>query len=793
MPYYIEANIVGLDDITDLPIVLSSVPENPPAKDDSSDFYYFKGGDGGDLGKKSTFPRYVKNSIDVFPEENSELDLDSQGLYSLITASKYINPLVNYFPNSSTSVLGVYSSGSRYSINGYDNSKQTDAGYAIKYVTGLSRPTIGGGTIVDTLTSTITFEYQPVIPANLSGVNPRYLNTVADRDGVQADIVKRFVPTPSTGFAFHCEFDYDHATNLITIDQIQEPDGTIYSMAPQYNFTGMKLYLSGSGNAESFSRSLRIHHIDGSSLYGYADYATGSSVLSNYSGVIFLCGNEGTIFDGEVMMDPNNVGFIASDSYSGVDQDYFYYQLPSSGFVKMDIGTSDWENMLVVYMVDLDYDDKDRKLDPALITGEEIYDTGRYFYNYDGMSGLMDSNWEMYWNLRRGSVDVFTSSRDVIDGEAAGTAANITSETAHIANVGFGKGVNRCIFPFSILSSSDYDVSQMDNYLKNTFNNALEIEICRWNTGIYNWEYRDIEGPKIQPLGTTETDTNPVFEPRNTLCFRRDTFGLFQDTTGSYSEDYRADYAKNYDAAINKDFRTNRMQNVFYERGSFIQDYEFSKYSSTDRKRVQNRNKMSFLYHGYNKKTNTYFCGIDKSRNVATDFLNSNYYTDGYPVGRYIYVNNWCKFSTHPDAIHLSDYPDHAIYKQKAYGYNDMPSALKPTTYFYGDFAKENVVFDAVKMNIYNIYAYANIGDGSNQQISDLIEIAYENFKSQYKNRLVFGGAVSPSQYGENSYPTMVPMNTFHSEISDTGVYYDGFYNGNSLFYGKMQSVTEDY
>lgn len=745
MPYFLSQDIVSVEDIQSLPITVEAGSEIASDTTPSS-FYYFKGGGGGDLGKKSTFPSYSQSNIRLFSEQNQDNEYDVDSLSSTVKGS-YLSSINQGYINSNTSEkFGLYNS---------DN-KQTDAGYAIKYVTGLSRPTIGGGTVVDEFTSTVTFDYEPIIPADITRSNPSSSVSVASDLGVNAQYTKRFTATPSAGFAFHCEFDYDHATNLITIDQIQR-NGQLYDLTPEYNFTGMKLYLSGSGNAQSFSRSLRIHDINGSSLYGYADYATGSSVLSNYSGVIYLCGNGGEIYDSKIIMSDANVGFIASDSYTGQNQDYFYYQLPSSGFIKMPIETN-WDNMLVVYAVELDYDDKDRKLDPALIAAGQIYDTGKYFDPYIGMSGIMDTNWEFYWNN-------YSYSWPVDEAINKNLFAPVELNTF---------GVNRCVFPFSLMSRTEYTTaSQMEDLLSGQSLNAFQVEIDRWYTGFNRYPNQ----PSVQQ---STLSTRTVREPRNTISFNRDTFGLFDENLGPqqkpFFENWNTFHGQSSIISRDELFFSTTMAGTVYERGSFVNSYEWEPYDSFDRKKVQNKSKFNFIYHAYNKKSNTYFWGINDVRNTRSQFVMEDYIPD-IKNANYIYISNWCKENYFPDYTN-SLFPSTSVYKQKRQGGSEFQAAV----------AKDGYVFDAVKMNIYDIFAYVNVGDGSDAAINQLIDIVYDNFKQRYKNKFIFGGAVTPSQYEGTA---QISMNTYHSEISESGVYYDGFLGSNPPFYGKMQFVTD--
>jgi hypothetical protein len=89
-------------------------------------------------------------------------------------------------------------------------------------------------------------------------------------------------------------------------------------------------------------------------------------------------------------------------------------------------------------------------------------------------------------------------------------------------------------------------------------------------------------------------------------------------------------------------------------------------------------------------------------------------------------------------------------------------------------------------MNIYDIYSYVNIGDGSNKAISHAIDVVYQNLKSKYSKKTMFGGAGHPATGEVGTY---VSKNGYHSEINPSGIYYDGNYNNNGPFFGKMQTL----
>ena len=67
------------------------------------------------------------------------------------------------------------------------------------------------------------------------------------REGINCKAVRRMSPYPYSGLRFGCDFNYNATTQDISITNIAYVDGTSYSPDPHYKFTGMNIFLSGSG------------------------------------------------------------------------------------------------------------------------------------------------------------------------------------------------------------------------------------------------------------------------------------------------------------------------------------------------------------------------------------------------------------------------------------------------------------------------------------------------------------------------------------------------------------------
>jgi hypothetical protein len=439
MPFFLTTDLITNEpDFFNVPIIVNSIDETREV----SLFYKCEGGRGGALGKKSSEPQ-----IYTFKDEIKT----AQTSYTSLNYNKNVGVKIN-------------------------PGEKNDAGYAIKYITGNdAEPQMSG---------TLQVKYQPSIPVNLNLASPDNSSWRFNNQGINAQIVKKFSPYPYTGLAFHCEFTYDPIEGLINIDKLQEPNGDIYSMNPLHNYTGTSLYLSGSGDVTDYESSVRVFNIDRSGLYGYSHYSGWEESISD-SGVVFLCGSGGFIDDGNLIMGYSGFNFISADQYK--DENYYYYSLPFSGFIRMNPTDDRWGSMLNFYVVDLDYDDKDRKLEPEFISN-----TDDIYYN-DKISGCMDHNFEFYYKKE--------------------TSNNPSS----------------CSFPFVSLGhvqkSNPDDI--IDNFIlpnnsKSSSDTSLFVKIER----------------QSKQISVEDNDSFFVTEKLNTFELVSDHFGFYNSDTNIYTKKY---------------------------------------------------------------------------------------------------------------------------------------------------------------------------------------------------------------------------------------------------------------
>jgi len=738
MPFLIKNDILSVEglEVKSIPIVVDSAPQE---NTNSSSWFLFKGGKGGDLGERGKPPFWYRFKDDVLRlpatiEEDAEDEDDEDPefleagelnyLLHSFKADRYTNVFNRnlYEINKQTAKwwqgsayewienpyvvrrpgylvdFGLFATGAILSRTNYVDSEgdfldpasqyYSEAGFAIKYVTGKR---YNSSTPATLMASKINFNYIPEFPTDVFNIQNDSIQ-ISNAYGVYAENIRRVTPILTPNFAFPCNFTYDHSTNLIIVNNLRYQNAVdLFDLYPQYNYTGMSIYISGSGGAKEFQNNIRLFDWSGDHFYGYCDYRTGTSVISNADAAIFMCGNSGEIADGTVLMDDNNVGFFGADMFSGGDK-HVYYQLPSSGHIRIPLsGAIDWyrmsieekdqlsyDNILTFYVVDLDYDDKDRKLDPDLLnprTGrqytyteqlnnlnDDLYfltdggngysnlkwflldnsdplntflyeqrDTGRF------LSGYMDSNFEMYYNkyvqppvpsrerFTRWAEDAKFANFDVTNGEPYFMGSDVMN------------GASYCNFPFSSFSKTGFSggCEQLSHWLQYNEYNALRLEVGRWvspndsfrvNPAIR--EYKNVLRLYSDTCGEFDWSHMPSFEmwqrePTNytgaalsdLTADPRDPYSLM----GVYPLRTRETFNLNQ-AIVEATFK--RQRNVYIERTKQRSDYDIGAYSGFDEKRVWNKNKLSIIYQGYNTVTNTYFWGCDdvgyKQENLLT-------------------------------------------------------------------------------------------------------------------------------------------------------------------------------
>ena len=121
MPFLVSYNILSEYDLTYVPIPVDPIPA-PSADLDVSKAFYFKGGDGGSLGKKSTKRRWIKQKKLDFFTDSSETLFGS--VPDKVFAYSNTRNLDNYPPNvdDENEIFQV--------VDG-----QSNAGFSIKYLT----------------------------------------------------------------------------------------------------------------------------------------------------------------------------------------------------------------------------------------------------------------------------------------------------------------------------------------------------------------------------------------------------------------------------------------------------------------------------------------------------------------------------------------------------------------------------------------------------------------------------------------------------------------------------------
>jgi hypothetical protein len=353
MPFFINDDYLAAYDLRFLPISVDSIDTDK----EQSIFVYVKGGDGGNLGKKSSESKYLLKSIDLSKELDGSSFADATDVFF---DTKYLANLQN-----STTTL---------------NSVIQDAGYAIKYYTGQNV----NESIVP-ITGSLRINFVPDQSFNL------YTGYVVDgnsvNNGINAQEIKRIVVQPYENFAYYCQFSFDNSLNRITLSDIQKPDTTLVDTS--FVKTGTNIYLSGSG--VDFLGSCVITGVESNSLTGFPVGGTGSS-FGPSSGHLYLLGNAGSIDNGTFYADSSTPAVLGADQYHSGN--LFYLQIPSESYFKIPITglkNAKYDNLLVFYVAELDYDDKDRKLDPVL------NEVGAPYYN-SYITGSTDFSYDFYYN-----------------------------------------------------------------------------------------------------------------------------------------------------------------------------------------------------------------------------------------------------------------------------------------------------------------------------------------------------------------------------------------------------------
>ena len=746
MPFLVSYNILSEYDLTYVPIPVDPIPV-PSVDLNVSQAFYFKGGDGGSLGKKPTKRRWVKQrKLDFFT--------DSSDTFSMSVPDKvfdYSNTrnLDNYPPNidNGDEIFQV--------VDG-----QSNAGFSIKYLTGStsygSGPTGPSGPgIVAPMSGKLNITYRPQTVVNIDNALGNTEKGIYGREGINCKAVRRMSPYPYSGLRFGCDFNYNATTQDISITNIAYVDGTSYSPDPHYKFTGMNIFLSGSGL--NFNASCRIDDINGSTINATATHKVSLSNL-NGPGLIYMAGNGAEINSGHLLMHDDNVGFIGADKYK--DENLYYFQMPSNSYFRLPIsgvqtnfdykGSSQsaetfnktraaaWDNLIVFYVCEIDYDDKDRKLDPELVSSSDVYENSY-------RTGAMDSMFEFYYN-----------NKDFISNSPY--RSNVLSTDFNETHK-----YNRARLDFSILTRYFIDdgtsaFETASGFFRDSRGKTLSLDTYR---------YYD----SYDPTTSDEHDFR-VIEKQNRLELYNDSFGVNDFRVGLDKKILTR--AANQGSNIAGSTLT-KVDDFKIQRGLYDEDYKYLPYNNYDRDYAKSRNKFMIMHHAYNARTNTYFWGMNGIHNSSSKFVTpSTFKSAGTQAAgtQFIYFGNFCAENDYVDGGQLSTSPKSVAEKK-----------------WTANTTNNNQLFDAVKLNVYDVLAYIDTGDGSNGAIESAIEMIYQNLKSEYSKKTVFGGAVTPPT-GE--YTAYLNESLFPSEITASGIHYNESMSNQIPLYGPAQALTKE-
>jgi hypothetical protein len=742
MPFLVSYNLLSEYDLSYVPIPVNVIP-TPNASLEVSKAFYFQGGDGGSLGKKSTKKRWAKQKeIDFFTDDSEDFIMSVPD---------------TVFDTSNTENLDNYPAD-------FENEKQifqvmgdqSNAGFAIKYLTGSTR---GDGSVVP-MSGKLNISYKPQTSVNIDNALGNTQKGIYGREGINCKAVRRMSPYPYSGLRFGCDFTYNATTQNVNITNIAYVDGTSFSPTPQYNFTGMNIFLSGSGLG--FNASCRIDDIDGSTINATTTHKVSSSTFTNQPGLIYMAGNGAEINSGHLLMHDDNVGFIGADKYK--DENLYYFQMPSNSYFRLPIsgvqtnfdytklptdqpiGTNDllreaaWDNLIVFYVCEIDYDDKDRKLDPPLQIDDDYLNSYR--------SGSMDSMFEFYYNNK---TSIPNSNPYVVNGSRK------KSDTFNQIDK-----YNRARLDFSILTRYFIDdgtsaFETASGFFRDSRGKTLSLDTYR---------YYDSYDP-------TESDANDyrVIEKENRLQIYNDSFGVNDFKLGLTSKVINT-IDSNYQESLIASATLTKIDDFKIQRGIYDEDYKYLPYDNYDRDYAKSRNKFMIMHHAFNTKTNTYFWGMNGIHNWSSNFVAPSAFNSAGTAAagtQFIYFGNFCPENDYVDGGRL-------------------PSSVAQKKWS-ANITNNNQLFDAVKLNVYDVLAYIDTGDGSNGAMEAAIEIIYQNLKSEYSKKAVFGGAVTPPT---GAYTAYLNESLFPSEITASGIHYDESMTNQIPLYGPAQALTKE-
>ena len=747
MPFLVSYNILSDYDLTYVPIPVDTIP-TPSASLDVSKAFYFQGGDGGSIGKKSTKRRWVKQKqLDFFTD-------DSDSFFMPVPDK--------VFASSNTENLDDYPADFQdenqiFQVMG----DQSNAGFAIKYLTGSTR---GDGSVVP-MSGKLNISYKPQTSVNIDNALGNTQKGIYGREGINCKAVRRMSPYPYSGLRFGCDFSYNATTQNVSITNIAYVDGTSYSPDPHYKVTGMNIFLSGSGL--NFNASCRIDDINGSAINATATHKVSFSDLSNQPGLIYMAGNGAEINSGHLLMHDDNVGFIGADKYK--DENLYYFQMPSNSYFRLPISgvqtnfdytagptqgiginkslrEAAWDNLIVFYVCEIDYDDKDRKLDPYLVSSNDVYENSY-------RTGAMDSMFEFYYNYRTSISD----DNPYVENGSRKKSASFSQDDKY----------NRARLDFSILTRYFIDdgtsaFETASGFFRDSRGKTLSLDIYR---------YYDSYDP-------TESDAHDyrVIEKENRLQIYNDSFGVNDFKLGL--TDKVIDTAASAQESVIASSTITKIDDFKIQRGIYDEDYKYLPYNNYDRDYAKSRNKFMIMHHAFNDRTNTYFWGMNGIHNSSSNFVTpsavsrdseTQIKTAAAPT-QFIYFGNFCAENDYVDGGHLST----NSVAGKKWSVNKT---------------KNNQLFDAVKLNVYDVLAYIDTGDGSNGAIEGAIEIIYQNLKSEYSKKAVFGGAVTPPT---GAYTAYLNESLFPSEITASGIHYDESMANQIPLYGPAQALTKE-
>lgn len=732
MPYYVNLNLAASFNLE------NGVPVNlePPEGNalNVSYFVFFKGADGGNLGQQSDLRKYLGLGADVV--------VGGEG-------NNYFN---NVYNNDNLELLNesaVYQNDANY-ING-----QNAGGYAIKHITKEKIISNQVETIND-MTGKLVIRYIPDDERNIyTGYNETIIDssTTVINNGMPFKEIENLKVYPHESLKYDCQLYFDTSLNKWMVTGLQDSDENLVDMG--FLNIGDNLFISGtdgyvsscimSGDENYYEKVTGGFYIP--SVYGDPLTEIDSSYNNTYkSGAIFVLGNNGSIDDYPFYSSTGSVvgadPFISFDSsVSGFS--YFlnmprqsYFKIPMTG---IPLGQKIYRNTVNFYVVELDYDDRDRKMDPVLMN-DDLPDGKKPLYYNINSTGCLDPSYDFYYNYLTESYVNYDSPNKT------------TSINYPLARLPIGMNVNADWYYEDRTRLSEANIC-MSFTSSSDITNVVDISgEIRTSLGVIEDTQYDYYRPltiSIQRKSSRNPDKdfnyfsnsysyNSSFLPTETS----NTLKFIQDGLGLQASDL--EYEK---VNVFSEDTYDKMKNSVFERGGG-KYWITNAYDSVNKSKVRDKNKFMIIHHGYNARTNTYFWGYNGVFNKQVDATNKQYTkivktSSGVASYFYNYIGNFCSKNNFTDINYILN-GDGDNNRQLAY--SDSRFAKR-----YVDVIAEKDTYNAIKMNLYQSICYMDVGDDptSDQAVSDFISKVYFNLKKEYSNKTIFGGSAIPRTNSE--------------------------------------------